>query len=103
VSGPSRWEREAAKAGREATRRAIRRLDVLEWIIFAVSAALATVGGLVVALLFVGRSGERFRSTWIVASLLLLIIPGAITLARHRMTERRAATEVPEERRDEDG
>lgn len=103
MSGPPGWEREAAKAGSEATRRAIRRLDLLEWVIFAAAAGLATAGGLILAMLFVGRSGERFRSTWIAASLLLLIVPGVIALARHRMDERRAAEGAPEERRDEDG
>jgi uncharacterized membrane protein len=103
VSKPSGWEKEAARAGSEAARRAIRRLDVLEWVILAAAAVLETVGGLVVAVLFVGRSEERFRSTWIVASLLLLIVPGVIALARQRMDERRAEAGAPEERRDEDG
>ncbi|MEX2048176.1 MAG: hypothetical protein WEB90_01215 [Gemmatimonadota bacterium] len=103
MSKPSRWEKEAARAGSEAARRAIRRLDVLEWVILAAAAVLATVGGLVVAMLFVGRSGEGFRSTWIVAALLLLIVPGVIALVRQRMDERRAEAGALEERRDEDG
>jgi uncharacterized membrane protein len=102
VKAPSPWEREASKAGREAARRAIRRLDVLEWVIFALAAGLATGGGMVVAMLFVGRSGQGFRSTWIITSLLLLIVPGVIVLAQHRMKERRTVDGSPEERRNED-
>ena len=93
---PTPWEKEAAKATREVTRRAIRRLDILEWVILAAAAALAVVGGLVVAMLFVGRSGSGFRGTWIATSLLLLIVPGVIALARQRMDERRAGAGAPQ-------
>jgi len=89
VSQPSRWEREASKATREVTRRAIRRLDVLEWIILAVTAALAVGGGGLVAMIVVGRSAPEFRGTWIVTSLLLLVVPGVVVLVKNRLEERK--------------
>ena len=91
---PSQWEREAAKITSEVARRAIRRLDVLEWIILAVTAALAVGGGGLVALLLVGRSGPGFRGVWIVTSLLLLIVPGVVTLLRHRKEGRASDREA---------
>jgi len=94
VTPPSRWEREAAKVTSEVARRAIRRLDLLEWLILAVTAALAVGGGGLVALLVVGRSGTAFRGTWIATSLLLLIVPGALALARARRDERQRDLEA---------
>ena len=89
MTGPTRWEREASKATREVTRRAIRRLDVLEWIILAVTAALAVGGGGLVAMIVVGRSADGFRGMWIATSLLLLIVPGVVVLVKNRQEERK--------------
>ena len=96
MTPPSGWEREASKVTREVTRRAIRRLDVLEWIILAMTAVLAVGGGGLVALLVVGRSAAGFRGTWIVTSLLLLIVPGAVVLVRHRKEERKREAKASE-------
>ena len=101
MTPPTPWEREASKVTREVARRAIRRLDVLEWVIVAVTALLAVGGGGLVALLVVGRSGAGFRGTWIVTSLLLLIVPGVVVLARHRRDERNRTAQEPGA--DEDG
>jgi hypothetical protein len=103
VTPPTPWEREASKVTREVARRAIRRLDVLEWLILATTAALAVGGGGLVALLVVGGSGAGFRGTWIVTSLLLLIVPGAVVLARHRKDERDRDARVSGPGADEDG
>jgi uncharacterized membrane protein len=84
VSRPSRWEQEAAKATSEVARRAIRRLDVLEWAILAVAAALAIGGGALVAMILVGRSAPAFRTAWMVISLILFVVPGAVALVRLR-------------------
>ena len=102
MTRPSQWEREAAKITSEVARRAIRRLDVLEWVILAATAALAIGGGALVALLVVGRSGPGFRWVWAVTSLLLLVVPGAVTLLRHRREQRREEGAGPG-RRTEDG
>ena len=104
MTPPSRWEREASKVTREVARRAIRRLDVLEWVILAVTVVLAVGGGGLVAVLLVGQSGSGFRGTWIVTSLLLLIVPGVVVLARHRRDERRRDAKASgQAERDEDG
>ena len=100
MTQPSRWEREAAKATSEVARRAIRRLDVLEWIILATTAVIAVGGGGLVALLVVGRSAPGFRGTWIVTSLLLLIVPGAVVLVRHRREERKREAKASEAEED---
>jgi len=94
VKRPTPWEREASKVTREVARRAIRRLDVLEWLILAVTAALAVGGGGLVAMLVVGRSAPGFRATWMATSLLLLVVPGAVTLARNRRDERERAARI---------
>lgn len=101
MSPPSPWEREDAKVTSEVARRAIRRLDLLEWLILAVTAALAVAGGGLVAMLVVGRSAAGFRGTWIATSLLLLIVPGALALAGQRRDARRR--EASGSGRDEDG
>ena len=103
MTPPTPWEREAAKVTREVTRRAIRRLDVLEWIMLATTAALAVGGGGPVALLVVGRSGVGFRGTWIVTSLLLLIVSGAVVLARHRKDEQEREARASGPGADQDG
>lgn len=104
MTPPSPWEREASKVTREVARRAIRRLDVLEWVILAVTAVLAVGGGGLVAVLVVGESGTGFRGTWIVTSLLLLIVPGVVVLARQRRDERKRIAETSgEAETDEDG
>ncbi|HET9950002.1 MAG TPA: hypothetical protein VFQ22_13855 [Longimicrobiales bacterium] len=104
---PSRWEREASAAGREATRRAIRRLDLLEWIGMGAAAAVAVFGGALVAAVLVGRASPAFRTVWMVTSLSVFIIGGVIVAigrwreARARAARREAASREP--RTDEDG
>lgn len=69
-------------------RRAIRRLDVLEWAIFVVAALLAAGGGALFALLLEG-AGLPFRATWIGSSVLLFAISGLIAIIKVREEERR--------------
>ncbi len=88
MNRPSRWEREAARATSEVARRAIWRLDVLEWVIIVAAAGLVIAGGALVALLISDPSGLGFRATWVGTSLLLLVVPGAIMLPRMRKDER---------------
>lgn len=84
----SRPDEESAARLHAVAQRAIRRLDVLEWVIFAVGAALATLGGVVVAGMLSAMAGWDFRSVWIGASLLLFIVPGTVTIVRIRRDER---------------
>ena len=81
-------EREAARLAREVTARAIRRLDILEWVILAAAVAVSLMGGGVVALIVGTSTGLDVRLTWALASLLLFGIPAAVVLRRMREEER---------------
>ena len=93
---------EAARITREIASRAIRRLDVLEWVIFMGAAGLAVLGGGLLALLLAEPMGFRFRPTWLVASLVLFIVPGAIALLTLRREERRRARRLDQTRQERD-
>lgn len=84
----SRADQEAAARAHEVTQRAIRRLDMLEWVVFGVGAVVAMVAGAAVAWVLAGAAGWDFRSTWIAASLLLFVIPGAYAIMKIRKDER---------------
>jgi uncharacterized membrane protein len=83
-------DREAADAALVVTQRAIRRLDMLEWLLLLVGAALATLGGAVLAWILAGMAGWPFRSTWIGASLLLFIVAGTVAIVKIREDARAA-------------
>lgn len=82
------WEEEAARVTSEVARRAIRRLDFLEWVILGAAVGLSIAGGALVAWILAGSGGASFRLLWAVTSALLFIVPGAIVLTRHRREER---------------
>lgn len=75
---------EDAKAARKVMNRAIRRLNVLEWLLLGAAATASLAGGWLVALLGRSALGLPFRGTWMTASLLLFLIPGAIAWAAER-------------------
>lgn len=81
-------DEEAARITREITERAIRRLDVLEWVILAGAVVFAVIGGWVVAVLLGTAAGLPFTPVWIGASLLLFGVPGALALRQTRREER---------------
>ena len=81
-------DEEAAARAQVVAQRAIRRLDVLEWVIFAVGAVLATLGGGVIARIISQVVAWDFRSVWIGASLLLFIVSGTIAVVLIRKEER---------------
>ena len=87
MTGPSRSEREAARAAAEVARRAIRRLDILEWVFLGGAVGMAVAGGGGVAWLVVPGGGSQFRAVWIMSSLLLFLIPGAIVLTRTKRAD----------------
>jgi len=91
MNRPSQAERETASLVREVARRAIRRLDILEWVIFAGAFVIAILGGAAVAWLIVQSNELNFRTTWIVTSLLLFVIPGAIAITQMRRAKRASA------------
>jgi hypothetical protein len=92
VSRGGGWREDDARVTSEVARRAIRRLDVLEWVILAVAAGLAVGGGWLVAWMLAGTS-EAFRTVWMVTSLLLFVVPGAIAFARLKRDERKTKAE----------
>jgi len=75
---------EDAQAARKVMNRAIRRLNVLEWLLLGAAAIASLVGGWLAALLGRSALGLPFRGTWITASLLLFLIPGAIAWVAER-------------------
>lgn len=89
MSRPDRDDEREARLLHEVAARAVRRLDILEWVILAATALLATVGGAVLALLLAEPLGVSFRVLWVVASLLLFVVPGAVALRRAKGTEAR--------------
>ena len=70
------------------TQRAIKRLDVLEWVAWGAGAIMAMVAGGVVAWVMGGLVGWSFRPTWMVASMLLFVIPGGAAIIKIRKDER---------------
>ena len=84
-------DREAAEITQRVAARAVRRLDMLEWVILGGAMLLALGGGALVAWILAPALGTGFRPTWVVLSLGLFVIPGAITLLRNR----RSGTAVP--------
>ena len=81
-------DREAAERARVVAQRAIRRLTLLESVIFAVGGLLAIGGGAVVAWVLEGMVGSPFRETWMVASFLLFVIAGGWAIIQIRKEER---------------
>jgi hypothetical protein len=102
VSGsPSRAEREAAERAQEVAQRAIRRLDLFEGVLIAAGAVLALLLGALVAWVLGGITGIAFRPVWMVASLVLFVVPGALAIRRIRLEERADQRRV-ERRREQD-
>jgi uncharacterized membrane protein len=85
---PRKSEGEDARRVSEVAQRAIRRLDILEYVMFAGGAVLALAGGAGIAWVVAGMGLWDFRSAWIGASLVLFVVPGAITVIRIRIEER---------------
>ncbi len=82
-----RHDEEAARRAREVAARAIRRLDILEWVILGATALLAVVGGWLVAVLVATAAGLPFGPVWTVAALLLIGVPVGIKIRRVRSEE----------------
>lgn len=71
---------------RDVMERAIRRLNILEYVILGLAALLALLGGALVAWLLRETADFPFRLGWALASLLLFVVPGAIVYARENLT-----------------
>ncbi len=81
-------EEEAARALREVAARAARRLAWLEWAIYALAAVLAVAAGALVGVLLSDAFGLPFRPSWMVASMLLFIVPASLSYRRVRRDRR---------------
>ena len=103
MSRPSAWEKEASRVAREVTRRAIRRLDVLEWVILAAAVGLAVGGGALVAWILAGSSSRTFRTVWMITSALLIVVPGVIVFTRLKRDQLREARGLGQPRKGADG
>ena len=80
------------KGTREEMEKAIRNLDMLEWIILFFATGMALGGGALVAWILSVCTRLPFRLTWAVLSVLLLFIPAFVVFgreARERGKERR--------------
>lgn len=69
---------------REEMNRAIRRLDALEWVILLAAVGFALGGGALVAWILSSGTSLGFRSTWVVLSLVLLVVPALVVFVRER-------------------
>ena len=94
---------EEARVAREVASRAIRRLDILEWVILFGAVVLALVGGALLALVLSAPLGLAFRPTWLVASLLLFGVPAVIAVRRMRRDERETRARIRELLEENDG
>jgi len=94
---------EEARLTREIASRAVRRLDILEWVMLAGAVVLSLVGGALVALLLETSVGLSFRPTWVVASLLLFGVPGVIAMKRMRRDEREMREKIRKLTEENDG
>ncbi len=75
---------EAHPETRRMMETAIRRLNVLEYVILGVAMALALLAGALAAWLVEGLTGAPFRLAWALSSLLFFIVPGWVVLRRER-------------------
>ncbi len=88
MSGPRVTDEEAARITQAVAKRAIRRLDILEWVMIAGAVLLSLLGGWVVAVVLEATLDLPLRPVWIGASLLLFGVPGAMTIGRIRREDR---------------
>ncbi len=80
-------EGEGFQEVRKDMERAIRRLNVLEYMIMVAAVLLALAGGGFVALLLSAGTDLPLRPTWAVLSLLLIVIPAVVVFGRERRRE----------------
>ena len=78
---------EAHPETRRMMETAIRRLNVLEYVILGVAVVLALLAGALAAWLVENVAGAPFRLTWALSSLLFFAVPGWVVLRRERQAE----------------
>jgi hypothetical protein len=75
-------DQEDVRVTQEVAARAIRRLNVLEWMILGGAGLIAVLGGALASWLIATQLKVSFRLTWIGLSMLLLAVPGLIVILR---------------------
>jgi hypothetical protein len=102
--GNARAEEERADLARETMRRALWRLNVLEYLILFLALLLALGGGALVAWILSTIASFPFRLTWGLTSLLLFIVPGGnVYLRELRRGRNRGNHDVKSEPKDPHG
>lgn len=84
----ARLREKEARITREVAGRALRRLNVLEYLILLAALLLSLAGGALAAWVLEVALGAPFRISWAAASLLLFIVPGAFVYLRELRRER---------------
>lgn len=87
MSRPRRRDEEVRRTQVVAAR-AVRRLEVIEWALLAGAVVVALGGGALLAALLAAPLGVSFRTLWIAASVVMLVVPGGLALRRARQEER---------------
>ena len=75
---------EAHPETRRMMETAIRRLNVLEYVILGVAMALALLAGALTAWMVENLTGAPFRLSWALSSLLFFVVPGLVVFRRER-------------------
>ncbi len=88
---------EDSRRTHEVAHRAIRRLDVLEWVMLAGAATMALLGGALVAWILDAVVAWSFRTLWLVTALFLFAVPGAIVFTQLRREEARSRPRLERE------
>jgi uncharacterized membrane protein len=99
----SREDREAAERVHVVAQRAVKRLDLLEWVFWAGGGVITGLGGAAIAWMLAPLVGWDFRSAWVGASLFLFVVAGTIAIVQIRKDERASALQVAEKRNRIDG
>ena len=86
--------KQEAELARQVMDRAVRRLDILEYLILLLALIFALVGGALVAWILGATLGTPFRVSWAVASLLLFVVPGGAVYIRERAHRRRISPDT---------
>lgn len=82
--------------------RAVRRLEVLEWVLLVGAVVVALGGGALLAALLAAPLGVAFRTLWMAASVAMLVVPGGLALRRARKEERTVRPVTPNETEERD-
>ncbi len=84
---------------------AIRRLNVLEYVILGVAMALALLAGALAAWMVEGVAGAPFRLTWALSSLFFFVVPGWVVFRRERRADQDTAEKADQDtaRKADDG